>query len=385
MHLFGAWTDGDAGATFDIRQHLTYKPPGHCRTASGTGHHENRLETGDPLKKWLVIGIVTVCLAGIVAAAVAVDLNRYARTPLVLPAPDVQPALVTISPGDGFRTIARRLAASGLIRSPLRFRLLARFNGQDRRVKSGEYRLSPAQSPRDILAALVAGKVVLYRLTLPEGYTLRQMAGAVDAAGLAPADEFLKVAADPGLIRSLKIDADSLEGYLFPDTYAFPRTVTPETIIRTQVRRLRAVFTPAWQAAAKAAGLSVHQVLTLASIIEKETGDPGERPLISSVFHNRLKKGMRLQSDPTVIYGIADFNGNLTRRDLRTPGPYNTYLNTGLPPGPIANPGAASIRAALFPAQTAYLFFVAKKNGTHQFSTTLTAHLRAVRKYQLKH
>ncbi|RTZ95089.1 MAG: endolytic transglycosylase MltG [Deltaproteobacteria bacterium] len=335
------------------------------------------------MRKILIIIIVLAGLGLAAGALLMADMKQYAKTPVHPQAVSAKPVIFSISPGDSFRTVTRRLEDAGLICSPFRFRLLARYNGQDKQIKTGEYRLTPGQSPAEILATLVDGKIILYRLTIPEGYTLRQIAHSVAAAGLASADDFLRAANDPELIGSLAIDAPSLEGYLFPDTYYFPRTVTPSAIIRTMVRRLNAVFTPAWKTAAKEKGLTVHQVLTLASIIEKETGDPGERALISSVFHNRLKKGMRLESDPTVIYGISGFDGNLTRRHLRTPGPYNTYLNTGLPPGPIASPGAAAIKAVLFPEKTPYLFFVARKDGTHQFSTHYAAHQRAVRKYQL--
>jgi UPF0755 protein len=179
------------------------------------------------------------------------------------------------------------------------------------------------------------------------------------------------------------IQAESLEGYLFPDTYYFPRNTPIDRIIQTMLDRFNTVFTPAWADRARGIGLSRHQVVTLASIIEKETGAAGERPLIASVFHNRLARGMRLQSDPTVIYGIEDFDGNLTRAHLETPTPYNTYQVAGLPPGPIASPGRAALEAALFPEETDYLYFVARGDGTHQFSTRLDEHNEAVRRYQL--
>ena len=163
-----------------------------------------------------------------------------------------------------------------------------------------------------------------------------------------------------------------------------PKNILPEDLIGAMVKRFREVFLPEWTLRAKALKMSVHQIITLASIIEKETGAAFERPLISSVFHNRLKKGMRLSSDPTVIYGIRNFNGNLTRKDLETVTPYNTYRIKGLPPGPIANPGIDSIKAALYPAETDYLYFVSKKDATHQFSTNLKDHNRAVRQYQLR-
>ena len=327
--------------------------------------------------------IATACIGMAVGFLLLADLKYYTRTPLDLKSGYPNASVFTIVPGDSFRSITRRLADLGIIHSPFKFRLLARLNKQDKRIKTGEYRLSSSQSPGEILAKFINEDVILHRLTVPEGYNLNQIAQAVAAAGLASVDDFLTATNDPQLINVLKINAPSLEGYLFPDTYHFSLTVEPATIIGTMVRKLKTIFTPAWEAAARQAGFTIHQVLTLASIIEKETGDPGERALISSVFHNRLKKRMRLESDPTVIYGIPDFDGNLTRKHLHTPGPYNTYLNTGLPPGPIANPGAEAIKAALFPEKSDYLFFVSKKDGTHHFSTHFAAHNRAVKKYQL--
>ncbi len=313
---------------------------------------------------------LTMVLLAVFAGLMVIHIQTYAKTPADSTIPDHNLSNFIIAPGEGFRRITRRLADSGIIKSPLKFRLLARFTHQDKRIKAGEYRLRPSQSPGEILTALVGGDVVLYRLTVPEGFTLEQISQAVAAAGLAKAEDFRMAAKDPQLIDALGIHAPSLEGYLFPDTYYFPRPADPKTIIRTMVNNLMTILTPKWRKAAKQAGFTIHQVLTLASIIEKETGAPAERRLISSVFYNRLQKKMRLASDPTVIYGIPDFDGNLTRKHLQTPGPYNTYLNTGLPPGPIANPGAQAIKAALFPKNTDYLFFVSKKDGTHQFSPT---------------
>ena len=179
------------------------------------------------------------------------------------------------------------------------------------------------------------------------------------------------------------IPGKTVEGYLFPETYFFQKQASAEKIIRAMIGRFKSVFTKEWKNRAQELGFSVHEIVTLASIIEKETGVAKERSIISSVFHNRLEKGIRLASDPTVIYGIENFDGNLTRQDLRTRTPYNTYTNYGLPPGPIANPGKAALEAALYPADTPYLYFVAKPDNTHHFSTTLAEHNRAVRKYQL--
>jgi UPF0755 protein len=205
----------------------------------------------------------------------------------------------------------------------------------------------------------------------------------VTQAGFASKIEFIKAASNADLARSMGLEAETFEGYLFPETYFFPKQVSVEIIIATMVQRFWSVFTPPWQDRAKNLGFTVHQIVTLASIIEKETGASFERPIISSVFHNRLKKKMRLESDPTVIYGIKNFNGNLTRQDLQTETPYNTYKIRGLPAGPIANPGRASLEAALYPENTAYIYFVSKKDSTHYFSTNLKEHNFAVKKYQL--
>jgi UPF0755 protein len=239
-------------------------------------------------------------------------------------------------------------------------------------------------SPLEILDTLQQGKVHLHKITVPEGYTLEQIAQQLDKASLVAAADFLKTATCQSLMRELKIEGKSFEGYLFPETYLFPKGIKPEDIIRIMVKNFQTVFQPPWHERARKLGLSAHEVVILASIIEKETGTAPERPIISSVFHNRLKKGMRLESDPTVIYGIPEFDGNLTRKHLRTPTPYNTYAGKGLPAGPIANPGKGALHAALFPSDTNYLFFVSKNNGSHYFSTNLKEHNNAVRKYQLR-
>ncbi len=298
--------------------------------------------------------------------------------------PTATEKLFTITAGQGLRETAHALGREGLVSDALRFTVLARLDKKDKRIKAGEYFFSTAMTPNEILGQMVEGRVHLYRLTIPEGFSMVQIAAAVAAAGLATENEFLAAAGSPTTAADLNIDAATMEKYLFPDTYYFPRGLDSHTIIATMVKQFEAAFKPAWHERAKAIGLSVHEVVTLASIIEKETGAAQERPLIASVFHNRLKKGMRLETDPTVIYGIPDFDGNIKRRHLETYTPYNTYKIKGLPPGPIASPGALAIQAALYPAQSDYLYFVSKKDGTHQFSKTIQAHNAAVRKYQLR-
>jgi len=295
-----------------------------------------------------------------------------------------QKKIITIKRGQSFAVTTQYLHQEGLIKSPFRFRLLARIKGADKRIQAGEYLLSSDLSPNKIMETMVVGKVRLYKFTIPEGYNLKQIAAIISAAGFVTQEEFLKAATDPVFVRQMNIPAETFEGYLFPDTYYFPKGASTPDLITAMVERLHSLFSDPWKERTAENGHSIHEVLTLASIIEKETGAPFERPLISSVFHNRLRKGMRLETDPTVIYGLKDFNGNLTRKDLRTPTPYNTYKIKGLPPGPIASPGLAAIEAALYPAETDYLFFVSKKDSTHHFSTNFKDHERAIRKYQLR-
>lgn len=327
----------------------------------------------------IILFLFTVAFA--CAAWAGVALYKYSNEP---GAELDRQVIFSVSSGEAFDHLIERLSTAGLITSPFKFKLLARLKGDDKKLKAGEYNLSAAMSPNRILDVLVRGKSFLYRLTIPEGYNAKQIAAEVAAQHLGDAQTFLDLVDDPETASHLAIEAQSLEGYLFPDTYLLPKDVSALTIISKMVTRFKKQFKPEWIARAHQLNFSVHQVVTLASMIEKETGDPAERPIISSVFHNRLKKKMRLESDPTVIYGIKDFDGNIKRSHLSTPTPYNTYVIRGLPPGPIASPGLASIEAALYPAKTNYLFFVSKKDSTHHFSATIEEHTRAVRKYQLR-
>ena len=309
------------------------------------------------------------------------DLLKFANKPA---SRNSLTAIFVISPGQGFKTVSDNLHKMEVLDYPLKLRVFARLRGLDKRIRAGEYLLNSNMTPTQMLEIFINGKVMLHRVTVPEGYTQQQITALLEGSGLVSGQAFNEAIHETNLTDQMNISADSLEGYLFPDTYYFPRGVTPQTIISTMVNRFWTQFDGAWKQRADELGLSVHEVITLASIIEKEAGVASERPIISSVFHNRLEKKMRLESDPTVIYGLVDFNGNITREHLDTYTPYNTYRIRGLPPGPIANPGAAAIEAALYPADTDYLFFVAKKDRTHQFSTTILEHNRAVRKYQLR-
>ena len=309
------------------------------------------------------------------------NLRHYAELPT---SSDTKNHVINIPAGQAFNVTTDNLFKTGIIKSPFKFRMIARLKGYDKRLKAGEYILSASMPPIKILEKLVKGTVKLYKLTVPEGLNLYQIGENVAKAGFGEQNAFVESATDSDFARASGISAGNFEGYLFPDTYHFPKNVSIKTIISTMVQRFWQVFRAEWKDRSQQLGFSVHQVVTLASIIEKETGAPFERPLISSVFHNRLRKKMRLESDPTVIYGLKSFDCNLNRKHLKTLTPYNTYRIKALPPGPIANPGQASLEAALYPADTKYIYFVSKKNSTHQFSTNLKDHNQAVRKYQLR-
>lgn len=306
---------------------------------------------------------------------------RYAGAP----GPLVDTArTVYIPPRTSFRGIEKLLASSGVIRPDRRFYLLARLSSLTNRLKSGEYRFAPGVTPEEVLRLLEKGDSVKHVVTLPEGANLFRVAGILAEKQLLDQESFLQAATDKALLQELGIEADSFEGYLFPDTYYLTRVQAPKDMIRAMVERGRAVLAALGEVEKNQLNLSFHQILTLASIVEKETALPGERPLIARVFLNRLERGMRLQTDPTVIYGLENFDGNLTRRDLKSASPYNTYLVKGLPPGPIANPGKAAIEAVLHPAEGPYLYFVSKNDGSHHFSKSLKEHNRAVARYQKK-
>jgi UPF0755 protein len=329
------------------------------------------------MKRTIIIGVFTLCL---LAGGLGLSLYRYATTPSG--ASDMS-AIVWVKPGQRFSETVTQLQEAGLVRHPEKFRWLAYLKGDERRIRAGEYVLQGSMSPLAILETLVRGKGLLHKVVIPEGSTMFKIGQILEKAGLVVQEAFLKAASDPGLTKALGVEDETFEGYLFPETYHFAKGVSAREIIEKMVTQFRSVFTPAWAERARTMGRTVHEVVTLASIVEKETAKPEERPVIAAVFLNRLKRGMRLESDPTVIYGIQDFDGNLTRKDLEIFTPYNTYQITGLPPGPIANPGRASIEAVLYPSQEPYLYFVSKNDGSHHFSLTLSEHMRMVRRYQL--
>ncbi len=294
------------------------------------------------------------------------------------------PVVLTVPAGAPFAEVARLLERDGVVSDARALKLLVRLRGDATRIKAGEYAFNEAATPGDILDRLIKGDVQQHRFTIPEGFNLQEIAARLGAEGRGDRARFLRLASDPDFCRKLGISAGTLEGYLFPETYTVVAGMAEERLIRSMVEQFKSRLSPRIIDGGRKLNLNVHQLVTLASIIQKEAGNLAEMPLIASVFHNRLKKGIPLQADPTVIYGIDDFDGNLTRKHLQTTTPYNTYRISGLPAGPIANPGQKALEAAAFPATTGYYYFVAKGDGTHAFSKTLSEHNALVRRYQLR-
>ena len=291
------------------------------------------------------------------------------------------PVEIRVEQGDSLATVVRKLRDQQLIANGFLFSLWARLNGVEKKIHQGLYRFETRVPPREILDRLVTGRGIFQTVTIPEGLTIKEIAELLEKMQIASKDKFISETANANLLATLGLNEKGLEGYLFPSTYHFTPSTPEKDIIVTMAEQFRKVSLPVLNQRGRTS-LTSHEILTLASIIEKETGIESERPLVSAVFHNRLQRQMPLQSDPTVIYGLKNFNGNLTRKSLQEPTPYNTYRIGGLPPGPICNPGLSSIRAALQPAQVAYLYFVSKNDGTHLFSETIEAHNQAVKTYQ---
>lgn len=294
----------------------------------------------------------------------------------------VYPVRVVIPERASLRSIAQLLAAEKLVSHWRLFSLWARVTKADRKIQSGEYLFTSAVSPLALLRILTRGESLRFTVTIVEGMTFRQIAALLETKGLGKEEQFLCLNDDTGFLARWGLPPEGIEGYLYPATYQFSRRAAPEEIVGHMVSRFYASINPSTYRRAAALNFSLHQVLTLAALIEKETGAAPERGLISAVFHNRLLQGMPLQCDSSVIYGISRFDGNLTRQHLQTPSPYNTYLLRGLPPGPIANPSTESVLAALTPAPSDYLYFVARGDGTHEFSADLASHNKAVRRFQ---
>src|SRR5262244_3057863 len=293
------------------------------------------------------------------------------------------PLVITIPPHDGVLGIAERLSEAQVIRSRVGFVAATLVRGAPRSLKAGEYEIPRDATTWDIIGLLESGRVRQHAILHPEGATVAELARALEAERLADADAVARAATDRKFLDANGIEGSSVEGYLFPDTYQFVRGMTAEEMLGKMVQRMRAKLTPDIRTRARDLGLSPHQLLTLASIIEREAIVKDEQPVIAAVFWNRLKIGMPLQADPTVQYAVAKERRALSRADLAVDHPYNTYVRSGLPPGPIASPGLGAIQAALDPAPVKYLYFVASDDHRHQFSTTMQAHNAAVTRYRL--
>jgi len=332
--------------------------------------------------------LFTLFLFLIALAAAALAWWSYVGVDRPFKGYDAPETFVEIPQGAGSVTIAKRLADAGVVADVTSFRLALWFTGKGRRLQAGEYHFDQPLSPRQVADKIARGDVYVRPITFPEGLTIKQMAAVYEAKGFGPAKEFVDAAKNASLVAAIDPDAHDLEGYLFPDTYKMPRHSTAPQLVARMVQSFMRELTPELIEAAEARNLTVRQFVTLASIVEKETGNKEERPLVAAVYANRLKIGMALQCDPTVIYALdrlGRYNGNLTRDSLQFDSRYNTYRYPGLPPGPIASPGRASLEAAAHPAAADYLYFVSRNDGSHAFAATLDEHNRNVQKYQVQY
>ena len=328
--------------------------------------------------------VLTVVLAGLAAGGACLIRNR-----LVAPYRGFEgnEVFVDLPGGTGVSEMARRLADAGVVSDPWTFRIAARLSGADRHLQAGEYRFAEPVSAFEVVAKLAAGEVFTHPITFPEGLTIKEMSGVFEKSGLGTAAAFEKAAADITLAAGFDPGAKSLEGYLFPSTYALGRQAGASGAVREMVEAFDHAFDPELRAEAAARGMTVREAVTLASLIEKETAQAVERPLVSAVYHNRLEQKIPLQCDPTVVYALmraGKWTGNIRKQDLQIKSPFNTYVNSGLPPTPIASPGRASIEAAIRPADVPYLYFVSRNDGTHVFAATLEEHNRNVAKWQIQ-
>jgi UPF0755 protein len=331
----------------------------------------------------LVLALIVLLIAA--AAAFIVAETRLSAPYRAYAGPE---QFVEIPSGAGTRAIADRLVASGVVRDRLTFRAALWLSGQARHLKAGEYRFDQPMTPRQVVDKLARGDVYVVNFTVPEGLTIAEVAALFESHGFGSAASFIEAAGNASLIHAIDPQAKDLEGYLFPETYALSRHTPSARLVAEMVDRFEKVFTPQIRAAAAARGWSVRQTVTLASIVEKETARPDERPLVAAVYANRLRIGMPLQCDPTVIYALARagrYDGNIHKVDLAFDSPYNTYRYPGLPPGPIASPGKASLEAAVHPSDAPYLYFVSRNDGSHEFARSLDEHNRNVQKFQVQY
>jgi UPF0755 protein len=337
--------------------------------------------------RFLVLSALAAAAAcGVVVATLYRDIAAVRETPFG----SAEEKVIEIPTGASKRHIVRLLVRGGaLADEQLAWRYVRWVKRDQRPLKAGEYAFAGPLRPDEVLGRIYRGEVKVYRFTVPEGLRMEEIAAIVERSGLGRASELVALMHDPAVAKELGVPFPNLEGYLFPDTYTFPRSPKPRAILAAMVGRFREELRKAEAERSPHVVLDEKQAVTLASIIEKETGQPDERPRISCVFHNRLRRGMRLQTDPSVMYAAMLRNGgrwsqNISRADLAAQHPYNTYAVAGLPPGPIANPGAASLRAALRPSDCNDLFFVSRNDGTHVFCSDLRCHEAAVQKWQVQ-
>jgi UPF0755 protein len=293
---------------------------------------------------------------------------------------------VEVPQGAGTAEIRRRLIEGGVVHDEYTFRAALWWSGEARNLQAGEYRFAEPMSPLAVIQKIGRGDIYTRRITFPEGLTIGEMAKLYESRGFGSAQSFIDAAGDTAAVRELDPEATDLEGYLFPETYALPRGVPASRLIEQMVDRFLSTYTESMRQGAAAQGLTTRQVVTLASLVEEETAQPQEHPLVAAVYRNRMRLNMPMQADPTVIYALQKsgrYNGNIRREDLQYDSPYNTYRHPGLPPGPIASPGKASLEAALAPADVPYLYFVSRNDGTHVFAQTLAQHNANVYEHQV--
>ncbi len=336
------------------------------------------------MRKLLIVLVVVVLVGAGVAAFLTNDLRRRMNEPFK----GYQSAevFVEIPQGAASPEIRRRLVESGIVPDDLVLRAAMWWSGRSRSLQAGEYRFDQPMSPLAVVDKIASGDVYTQRLTFPEGLTIAEMATVFESRGFGPARAFIKAASDASLVKDLDPKASDLEGYLFPETYSLPRRVDASRLVGMMVERFRATYDDALRVRGEAQQMTTRQVVTLASLIEKETARSEERPLVAAVYRNRMKLRMGMQADPTVVYALAKagkYDGNIRREDLNFDSPYNTYRYPGLPPGPIAAPGRASLEAAVAPADVPYLYFVSRNDGSHVFASTLKEHNANVYQYQV--
>ena len=339
------------------------------------------------MRRKLLLGLALLVLVVAGGAVLAVsELTQRIENPYR--GHETTDVFVDVDLGDSMRVIAGRLAAAGVVRDDLSFRLAAWRSGRDRALQAGEYHFDQPLSAMQVVEKIAQGQVFLRPITFPEGLTIVEMAHIFEDASFGSMEAFLEAAQRVELIAELDDQATSLEGYLFPETYSLPRAAVAEDLVDAMVSQFRAAFDADLRQVAAQRGMSLRDVVTLASLIQKETGNATEHALVSAVYNNRLRIGMPLQCDPTVIYALdldGLYGGNLTRKNLQYDSPYNTYRYPGLPPGPIAAPGLAVLEAALHPADVSYLYLVSRNDRSHEFANTLREHNRNVQKFQVQY